>query len=81
MGNATIAEVGIIKKELEYHGDVLNTAARIQGKCNEFKKRILISESMKTKIESQHLFIFSGIGDVSLKGKAKSLNLYEVNPV
>jgi len=73
--------VGEIKKELAFHGDVLNTAARIQGKCNDFQKRLLISESMKTKLENQHLFDFSGIGEVSLKGKAKSLNLYEVNPI
>jgi len=81
LGKVTVAEVGEIKKELAYHGDVLNTAARIQGKCNDFQKRLLISESMKTKLESQHLFDFSSIGDVSLKGKAKSLTLYEVKPV
>jgi adenylate cyclase len=81
LGKVTVAEVGEIKKELAYHGDVLNTAARIQGKCNDFQKRLLISESMKTKLENQHLFKFSGIGDVILKGKAKSLNLYEVKPV
>ena len=81
LGKVTVAEVGEIKKELAYHGDVLNTAARIQGKCNDFQKRLLISESMKTKLENQHLFDFLGIGDVSLKGKAKALNLYEVKPV
>ena len=81
LGKVTVAEVGEIKKELAYHGDVLNTAARIQGKCNDFQKRLLISESMKTKLENQHLFDFSGIGDVSLKGKSKSLSLYAVNPV
>ena len=81
IGKVTVAEVGEIKKELAYHGDVLNTAARIQGKCNDFQKRLLISESMKTKLENQHLFDFLGIGDVSLKGKTKALNLYEVKPV
>ena len=81
LGKVTVAEVGEIKKELAYHGDVLNTAARIQGKCNDFQKRLLISESMKTKLENQHLFDFLGIGDVRLKGKAKALNLYEVKPV
>jgi adenylate cyclase len=81
LGKVTVAEVGEIKKELAYHGDVLNTAARIQGKCNDFQKRLLISESMKTKLENQHLFDFLGIGDVSLKGKTKALNLYEVKPV
>jgi adenylate cyclase len=81
LGKVTVAEVGEIKKELAYHGDVLNTAARIQGKCNDFQKRLLISEAMKTELENQHLFDFSDIGLVSLKGKAKSLNLYEVKPV
>jgi len=81
LGKVTVAEVGEIKKELAYHGDVLNTAARIQGKCNDFQKRLLISESMKSKVENQNLFDFSGIGEVSLKGKAKSLNLYEVKPI
>ena len=80
LGKVTIAEVGEIKKELAYHGDTINTAARIQDKCNDFQKRLLISESMKIKLENQHLFDFSGIGDVSLKGKAKSMNLYEVKP-
>ena len=81
LGKVTVAEVGEIKKELAYHGDVLNTAARIQGKCNEFKKGLLVSEPMKAVLEKQHLFDFSGLGDVSLKGKAKSLTLYEVKPV
>jgi len=80
LGKVTVAEVGEIKKELAYHGDVLNTAARIQGKCNDFQKRLLISESMKTKIESKELFKFSGLGEINLKGKAKSLNLYEATP-
>ena len=81
LGKVTVAEVGEIKKELAYHGDVLNTAARIQGKCNELQRRLLISEALKTKLEDQHLFDFSDIGDVSLKGKSKSLSLYAVEPV
>jgi len=81
LGKATVAEVGEVKKELAYHGDVLNTAARIQGKCNEFKKRLLASEPMKAKLEKQHLFNFSNIGNVSLRGKAKQVNLYGVEQV
>jgi hypothetical protein len=52
--------------------------ANIQGKCNEFQKRLLISEPIKTKLEKQHLFDFSDIGDISLKGKAKKVKLYGV---
>lgn len=81
LGKVTVAEVGVIKKELAYHGDVLNTAARIQGKCNVFKKRLLVSEPMKVILEKLRLFNFSAIGDVSLKGKARQVSLYGVEPV
>ena len=80
LGKVTVAEVGEIKKELAYHGDVLNTAARIQGKCNEYKKKLLVSEPMKALLEKQNIFNFSGIGEVSLRGKAQQVYLYGVEP-
>ncbi len=46
LGRTTVAEVGVIKRELAYHGDVLNTAARIQSKCNELGERLLISRAL-----------------------------------
>ena len=78
LGKVTVAEVGEIKKELAYHGDTINTAARIQAKCNDFQTRLLISESAKMKLENQNHFHYSAIGDVSLKGKTKPINLYDV---
>ena len=81
LGKVTVAEVGEIKKELAFHGDVLNATARIQGKCNEFQKRLLASESIKVKFEDHHLFTFSDIGNVMLKGKFNRVNLYGVEPV
>jgi adenylate cyclase len=80
-GYVTVAEVGELKKELAYHGDVLNTAARIQGKCNEFQKRILISESLKILLEKQPKFKFELIDNVRLKGKTQSINIYDVKPL
>ena len=78
IGEVTVAEVGEIKKELAYHGDVLNTAARIQGKCNELQRRFLISESMKIQLETLSEFGFELIDNVQLKGKEKSINIYDV---
>ena len=34
-GALMVAEVGSVKKELAYHGDVINTSARIQAECNK----------------------------------------------
>jgi 3-oxoadipate enol-lactonase len=35
MGAVTVVEVGVLKRAIVYHSDVLNTAARIQALCNE----------------------------------------------
>jgi adenylate cyclase len=79
MGPVTVAEVGEIKKELAYHGDVLNTAARIQGKCNEYQTKLLVSEQVKTRFDMQNNYIFDFLGDVILKGKQRSVSIYAVH--
>lgn len=43
-GKVTTGEIGVIKKEILFTGDVLNTSARIQGNCNPLGVNILISE-------------------------------------
>ena len=43
-GTLMAAEVGFIKKEMAYHGDVINTTARIQGECNKYGEQLLISK-------------------------------------
>jgi len=79
-GYVTVAEVGELKKELAYHGDVLNTASRIQGKCNDFQKRLLVSETLKNELKEQLEFSFEFVANVTLKGKAQSINIFDVKP-
>ncbi len=78
-GYVTVAEVGELKKELAYHGDVLNTAARIQSKCNEYKSKLLISEEIKNQLIEDSNFQFDLIGDIQLKGKEQLVNIFNVN--
>lgn len=78
-GVVTAAEVGEIKKELAYHGDVLNTASRITEKCNEFKTKVLISEGLKNHFDKDCFNdLFELIGNVKLKGKENPVNIYKV---
>ena len=79
MGSVMVAEVGDIKREIAYHGDVLNTASRIQGCCNKFGKTILISENLEKSIQGfskEHLEL---MGDIQLRGKQKNIKIYAVN--
>jgi adenylate cyclase len=78
LGEVTVSEVGIIKREIAYHSDVLNTAARIQGKCNEFEAELLISETLKNEMENNKYYSFEHIGGISLKGKQQLVNIFQV---
>lgn len=79
LGDVTVSEVGVIKREIAYHSDVLNTAARIQSKCNELNSGLLISEDLKDKVEDKDFFVFEHIGGISLKGKQIPVNIYKVS--
>ena len=52
MGKVTVAEVGEIKSELAYHGDVLNTASRVQALCNNYSKKILVTHVVAEELKN-----------------------------
>lgn len=45
-GPVIVGEIGVLKKEIMYSGDVLNTAARIQALCNEYGHSLLVSHDV-----------------------------------
>ena len=77
-GPVTTGEIGTLKKEIVYTGDVLNTAARIQGLCNDYDADLLISEPIfdLLKIEKPES---EKIGALTLKGKEKEIGIVKVN--
>lgn len=77
-GVLMVAEVGVVKKEVAYHGDVINTSARIQAECNTHKVPILISERLLHDLEVGTFFSTRHLGDVLLKGKQKRVNIHTV---
>ncbi|WP_415374673.1 adenylate/guanylate cyclase domain-containing protein [Patiriisocius sp. Uisw_017] len=77
-GPIMVAEVGVVKKELAYHGDVINTAARIQGQCNVNNVPILISESLLNNLDIEPNFTSEFIGNILLKGKEKEISIHTI---
>ena len=80
-GTVTVCEIGEIKKEIAYHGDVLNTASRIQGLCNLYDKEVLISESLNKAMPKERSFKRELIGEISLKGKETVVGVYSLESV
>ena len=78
LGTIVIAEVGEIKREIAFHGDTINTASRIQDQCNRLGKDLLISEVLKDSLSLENHFATEHVGDLLLKGKKHSVNIYSV---
>lgn len=77
-GQVTTGEIGVIKKDIIFTGDVLNTTARIQGLCNTYSVDILMSAELKEKMSSNHEFKFQTLGESELRGRKKKVELFTV---
>lgn len=78
IGEVTTGEIGSLKKEIVFTGDVLNAAARIQGLCKKYQKSLLISKELWDNLESSDLLDFNYVGTETLRGKKVSSDIYEV---
>ena len=77
-GMATVAEVGELKTEIAYHGDVLNATARIQGYCNELGEELLITESLARKVGLNEEYEFVPKGTFELRGRQELVEISAV---
>ena len=79
IGPVTAVEIGDVKKDIAYHGDTLNTAARIQSLCNQFEKDLIASESLFNRIINRGIFQFEHLGMTFVRGKAKEVGIVSVS--
>ena len=75
-GPVTVGEIGIIKKEIVFTGDVLNTAARIEELCNTYDVKLLLSKKLLDLLKIDKKYIIKPVDEVTLKGKKTKNILY-----
>ncbi|MFA9370601.1 MAG: adenylate/guanylate cyclase domain-containing protein [Labilibaculum antarcticum] len=77
-GKVMVAEVGELKCEIAYHGDAINTASRIQGLCNSYESRLLISGDLLIELNKKNVRVdgYTSLGAVLLTGKKAPTELY-----
>lgn len=79
VGKVMAAEVGEVKRELAFHGDVLNTAARIQKQCKAYRKTILVTPDFAKKlVKNTTDYEANFVDKVKFRGKNDLVKLYEV---
>jgi adenylate cyclase len=74
IGEVTVGEIGLIKKDIAISGDTMNTAARIRTACNDLSQKYLASKDFIDMMVSPPPL--ESLGDIELKGKSDSIALY-----
>lgn len=79
-GKVISTEVGNFGSEMAYHGDVLNTTARIQNLCSKLGQDFLISEDLfaTLPLPLPHNIICSKAGSFELRGKKNSILIFSL---
>ena len=78
-GSVMAAEVGEVKRELAFHGDVLNTAARIQKQCKRYRKKILVTRNFGQQLQiSSEQYKVQFVDSVKFIGKDRTEQIFEI---
>ena len=80
-GKVTIGEVGVIKKEIVFTGDVLNTTARIEELCNTYGVTLLVSKKLLDLLQIENRYIKNIIAEITLRGKKTKNILYNLERI
>jgi adenylate cyclase len=78
-GKVICAQIGDLKREIVYNGDVVNTTSRIQTLCNDYNKQLLISGELLVLLKNiSESFKEENLGEIKLRGKEKEMSIYSI---
>ncbi|MCP5054330.1 MAG: adenylate/guanylate cyclase domain-containing protein, partial [bacterium] len=80
-GDVTAGEVGVVKREIVFSGDTLNTAARIQGVCNTYDAPLLVSRKLLDMLPPDGSYHREEMGEIQLRGKQTKEVLFKLERV
>ena len=79
LGKVTAGEIGKVKKDILFSGDVLNATARIQGLCNDYGVDILVSSVLINHLDLSRKYIIKSMGTNELRGRREQIFLFSVS--
>jgi adenylate cyclase len=77
-GKVALSTIRGERIDLVYHGDVLNTAARMLERCKNVNRNILVSAFVTQIPAVQRIFKFSWIEDLMLRGKSEPSAIFSI---
>ncbi len=80
-GTGVVTWVGELRKTIVYHGDVLNTTARVLEHCKESGYELLITRELLDRTEVPSRVSLSDLGEVPLRGKDHPTRLFGLHRI
>lgn len=75
-GDVVAGEVGLVKRDITYSGDVLNTTSRVQDMCKQLQIDLVVSHDVLQEVSLDNFIGLRELGTMKLRGKENSLLLF-----
>lgn len=79
-GKVIAGQVGTLRREITYSGDVLNTTSRMLGMCKEFGVEVITSRILLSELCLDKTFEVLQLGSLRLRGKEQEIVLNGIRP-
>lgn len=76
LGPVTTGEIGALKKEIVFTGDVLNQTARIQSLCNDLGESVLVGDVLRASLADSDEWTLRPKGEHVLRGREQPVALF-----
>ena len=75
IGEVTVGEIGVLKRDLAMSGDTMNTAARMRTACTELNRKFIVSWDFIDALKLKD-WQYESMGHIELKGKSNDIELF-----
>ena len=73
-GHVIAGEIGVMKRDITYSGDVLNTTSRIQSLCKEFNEEVIVSADLASGLRLNNHYKAEALGGIKLRERKEKCN-------
>lgn len=77
-GPVIAGEIGGSKRDIVFHGDVLNTTSRLEQVARERDRSLVASATALERCEDTEAYVFEDLGTHVLRGRASPVSVYAV---
>jgi len=71
-------EIGDSKRDIVFHGDVINIAARLEQATRDLDRRFLVSTEALSRLAATKRYALEPLGLQALRGRAAPVEVYAV---